>query len=122
MSQKCQKCGKEYEPKRRGGKFCSTSCRVTWYQLGKKDALPPIPNQGDELYLASKLAAIGRSSREVLAKVQGLPAEQALAELQELVRSWAGVTNNTVIERILANDERDRSTNYAAYRKRTGLF
>ena len=122
MTQLCQKCGKEYKPKRRGGKFCSTSCRVVYYQFAKKGQALPNPNMGDELYLANKLVAVGRTFKEVLVKVEGWPAEQALAELQQVAQSWAGIANNSVIERILANDDRFRNTNYEAYRKQTGLF
>lgn len=56
---------------------------------------------GDEVYLAHKLAAVERSAQEVLTKVKGLPPEQALAELTKFAYSWSGVTDNSVIERIL---------------------
>src|SRR4028118_1174228 len=118
MSQVCQKCGKEYEPKRRGGKFCSTSCRVVRYQLAKKGKRFTHLRSGDEVYLAHKLEAIARSSREVLAKVKGLPAEQAVVELQQLVQGWAGVDNNVVIERILADVVQEMETTYTGYQKR----
>ncbi|MBT9395647.1 hypothetical protein KLP40_20950 [Hymenobacter sp. NST-14] len=122
MSQVCQKCGKEYEPKRRGGKFCSTSCRVTRHQLTRRGRVLPVLHSGDEVYLANKLAAVGRSSVEMLAKVQGLPAEQVAEELRRLVEGWAGAANNSVIERILADVTKERHANYEAYRKRTGLY
>lgn len=32
----CLKCEKEYIPKRRGGKFCSTNCRVSHHERGRK--------------------------------------------------------------------------------------
>lgn len=122
MSQICQKCGKEYKPKRRGGKFCSTSCRVVRHQLAKKGRQFAPLHSGDELYLANKLAAVGRSSVETLAKVRGLPAEQAAEELRRLVEGWAGASNNSVIERILADVAQERRADYDAYRKRTSLF
>ena len=122
MCQVCQKCGREYVPKRRGGKFCSTSCRVVRYQLAKKGKRFTTLHSGDEVYLAHKLAAIGLSSREVLVKVKGLPAEQAIVELQQLVQGWAVVDNNVVIERILADVAQERKTDYEAYHKRTSLY
>lgn len=122
MSQVCQKCGKEYEPKRRGGKFCSTSCRVTRHQLTRRGRVLPTLHSGDELYLANKLQAVERSARQTLSQVQTLPAEQALAELRKLVESWSRVADNTVIERILADVTGERHADYEAYRKRTGLF
>jgi len=122
MLAQCQKCGKAYEPKRKGGKFCSTSCRVVQHQQVKRGRLWPNPNTGDELYLANKLVAVGRSSQETLAKVQSLPADEAIEVLRRLVEGWAGASNNSIIERILDNDAKERNTNYSAYQKRTGLY
>lgn len=122
MVMQCQKCGKAYEPKRRGGKFCSTSCRVVQHQLVKRGRLYMNPNTGDEVYLANKLATVERTAQQTLVAVQEMPAEQALAELRKLVQGWAGVAQNSVIERILRHDRKERETNYEAYRARTGLY
>lgn len=109
MIAQCQKCGKEYEPKRRGGKFCSTSCRVVQHQRSKQGDAWPIPPTGDEVYLADKLVAVGRSAQEALVKVEGLAAEIALAEVRQLLRAWTGNMNNSVIERIQRRDQQDRA-------------
>lgn len=120
--QVCQKCGKEYEPKRRGGKFCSTSCRVVRYQLAKKGKQPASLHSGDEMYLARKLDAVGRSCTEVLAKVKMLPPEQAVVELLAVVQAWAGIGNNVIIERIIRDEEQERNQDYNGYHKRTGFY
>jgi hypothetical protein len=116
MIAQCQKCGKDYEPKRRGGKFCSVSCRVVQYQRGKQGEAWPIPPTSDEIYLADKLAAVGRSAQEVLMKVEGLSVEAELAELRQLVRAWTGNTNNSVIERIQGRDKQERTARAARFK------
>jgi hypothetical protein len=107
MIVQCQKCGKDYEPKRRGGKFCSVSCRVVQHQLIKRGKAWGKPANGDERYLAEKLVAVGRSAQEVLTKVEGQSVEVELAELRRLVQGWAGVANNMVIERIQYAEEQE---------------
>ncbi|MDJ0368048.1 hypothetical protein QMK33_23150 [Hymenobacter sp. H14-R3] len=107
MIAQCQKCGKDYEPKRRGGKFCSTSCRVVQHQLIKRGEAWGKPATGDERYLADKLVAVGRSAREALAQVEGMPAAEAFSRLQALVQGWAGVANNSIIEKVQYNEERE---------------
>lgn len=108
MTAQCQKCGKNYEPKRRGGKFCSTSCRVVWHQLVKKGEAWTNPRSGDEQYLANKLDAVGRSSVEVLAQVKGLPVEEALAQLKALVQGWTSINDNSIIRNILWHEQKER--------------
>jgi hypothetical protein len=107
MTVQCQKCGKDYEPKRRGGKFCSTSCRVVQHQLIKKGEAWRTPANGDERYLADKLVAVGRSATEALAQVEGLPAAEAFNKLRALVQGWAGVANNSIIEKVQYNEEQE---------------
>jgi hypothetical protein len=107
MTAQCQKCGKDYEPKRRGGKFCSTSCRVVQHQLVKKGQAWPNPPNGDERYLADKLVAVGRSATEALAQVEGLPAAEAFGRLRALVQGWAGVAHNSIIEKVQYNEQQE---------------
>ena len=107
MIAQCQKCGKDYEPKRRGGKFCSTSCRVVQHQLVKKGQAWPNPANGDERYLADKLVAVGRSATEALVQVEGLPAGEALNQLRALVQGWARVANNSIIEKVQYNEQQE---------------
>ncbi len=107
MIVQCQKCGKDYEPKRRGGKFCSTSCRVMQYQLIKQGEAWAKPATGDERYLADKLVAIGRSATEALAQVEGMPAAEAFSQLRALVQGWAGVAHNSIIEKVQYNEQQE---------------
>ncbi len=107
MIAQCQKCGKDYEPKRRGGKFCSVSCRVVQHQLVRRGEAWPTPATGDERYLAEKLVAVGRSATEILAQVKEMPTAEALSQLRGLVQAWAGVADNSVIDRIQYNEQQE---------------
>jgi hypothetical protein len=107
MTAQCQKCGKDYEPKRRGGKFCSTSCRVVQHQLIKRGEAWRKPASGDERYLADKLVAVGRSAKEALVEVEGLPAAEAFSRLRGLVQGWAGVAHNSIIEKVQYNEQQE---------------
>ena len=107
MIAQCQRCGKDYEPKRRGGKFCSISCRVVQHQLIKRgEAWGKLAN-GDERYLADKLVAVGRSAKEALVQVEEMLAAEAFSKLWALVQGWAGVANNSIIEKIQYNEQRE---------------
>lgn len=108
MIAQCQKCGRDYEPKRRGGKFCSTSCRVVQHQLVQRGEAWTNPTTADEQYLAAKLVAVGKSAKEVLAFVEGMPAELEVVELRRLVMGWAQVANNSIIERIQYHEQREQ--------------
>ncbi len=105
MIVQCEKCGKDYEPKRRGGKFCSVSCRVVQHQLVKKGQVWPNLPTANESYLASIVVAVGRTASETLQQVEGLPVEAELAGLRALVQGWVRVGNNSIVERIQYNDE-----------------
>ncbi len=107
MIAQCQKCGKDYEPKRRGGKFCSVSCRVVQHQLIKKGEAWGKPATGDERYLADKLVAVGRSATEALVQVEGMPAAEAFNQLRALVQGWAGVAHNSIIEKVQYNEQQE---------------
>ncbi len=109
MIAQCQKCGKDYEPKRRGGKFCSTSCRVVQHQLIKKGEVWGKPATEDERYLAAKLVAVGESASRTLRQVKGLSVEEELAELRRLVQGWTGTGDNTIIERIQSAEQGELS-------------
>ena len=109
MIAQCQKCGKDYEPKRRGGKFCSVSCRVVQHQLIKRGEVWGKPATGDERYLADKLVAVGRSAMEALVRVEGLPPVEAAKQLRALAQGWAGVANNSIIEKIQYNEQQEIS-------------
>jgi len=73
---------------------------VVQHQLVKRGEAWTNPTTADEQYLASKLAAVLRSSTEVLSKVKGIPAEEAVIHLQALVEGWQSIDNNSIISKI----------------------
>jgi hypothetical protein len=73
---------------------------VVQHQLIKRGEAWGKPASGDERYLAAKLVAVGQSATSTLAQIKGLSAEAELAELRKLVQGWAGVANNSIIERV----------------------
>lgn len=113
MTAQCQKCGKDYEPKRRGGKFCSTSCRVVQHQLVKRGKAWTNPTTADEQYLAHKLEAVGRSAAEVLAQVEDLPAAEAVVYLRAVVQAWTGLDNNSIIGKVKYHEQRENTARTA---------
>jgi hypothetical protein len=75
------------------------------HQLVKKGQAWPNPPIGDESYLADIVVAVGRTAKETLHQVEGLPVEAELAGLRALVEGWARVGNNYIVERIQYNKE-----------------
>jgi hypothetical protein len=77
------------------------------HQLIKRGEVWGKPASGDERYLVDKLVAVGRSATEVLAQVEGLPAVEAVRQLQALAKGWAEVANNSIIEKIQYNEQQE---------------
>lgn len=101
MIVQCQKCGKDYEPKRRGGRFCSVNCRVTSWEKAQQPGEAGWIYQGEEMYLARKLEALMMGASAVLKQAEGLPVEEA-AELMKAFLSQSGWGNgNSVVEGVL---------------------
>jgi hypothetical protein len=42
-----------------------------------------------------------------LAQVEGLPAAEAFGRLRALVQGWAGVANNSIIEKVQYNEQQE---------------
>jgi hypothetical protein len=90
---------------------------VVQHQLVKRGEAWGKPASGDERYLADKLVAVGRSATEALAQVEGLPAVEAFSQLRALVQGWAGVANNSIIEKVQYNEQQEMKA-YATRMKR----
>jgi hypothetical protein len=115
----CLKCKKEYIPKRQGGKFCSTNCRVAYNQKVKRGYAIPNPPASDEAYLSEKLALVGRLATP-LADAIGLSIEARPNDFQQqvndLIRYCATFSDNSVIDGVqrrqklrLAAENREQS-------------
>jgi hypothetical protein len=77
------------------------------HQLVKKGEAWGKPASSEERYLAAKLVAVGQSATSTLVQVKGMPADVELAELRKLVQAWAGVANNSIIERVQYNEQQE---------------
>jgi hypothetical protein len=80
---------------------------VVQHQLIKKGEAWGKPASGDERYLADKLVAVGRSATEALVQVEGLPAAEAFSRLRMLVQAWAGVADNSIIDKVQYNEQQE---------------
>jgi hypothetical protein len=80
---------------------------VVQHQLIKRGEAWRAPTNGDERYLADKLVAVGRSATETLVQVEGMPAAEAFSQLRALVQGWAGVANNSIIEKVQYNEQQE---------------
>jgi hypothetical protein len=80
---------------------------VVQHQLIKRGEAWRAPTNGDERYLADKLVAVGRSATEALVQVEGMPAAEAFSQLRALVQGWAGVANNSIIEKVQYNEQQE---------------
>jgi hypothetical protein len=80
---------------------------VVQHQLIKRGEAWGKPATGDERYLAEKLVAVGRSATQALIQVEGMPAAEAFSQLRMLVRAWAEVANNFIIEKIQYNEQQE---------------
>jgi hypothetical protein len=106
MTSTCQYCKKKYQAKRKGGRFCSVSCRVTSWEKAQQPGEAGWIYQGEEPYLARKLEALMKGASAVLKQVQGLPVEEAV-ELMKAYLGQAGWGNgNSVVEEVLKKSSR----------------
>jgi hypothetical protein len=121
----CLKCQKEYIPKRRGGKFCSVSCRVGYHQKVQRGHSIVNPPTSDEVYLVEKMLAVGKLASK-LVEDMSLPKEQRPTDLftrtKELASLFVTFTNNTIVESIERREAERKKAEYKAYRDKTGLY
>lgn len=106
MKATCQNCQKEYQPKRRSSKFCSTACRVSAWE--KAQPLASAASQAgqelgtDEVYLARKLDAYAREGGRLLVQMKSAQGgTEAIKKMVELVQMLAGEHENSVVQSVL---------------------
>jgi hypothetical protein len=101
MISTCQYCKKEYQAKRRGGRFCSVSCRVLAWEKAKQPGEAGWIYRGEELYLARKLEAFMKGASGVLKQVKELPAEEAGELMRVFLVQTGWGEGNSVVEGVL---------------------
>ncbi len=106
MTSTCQYCKKEYQAKRKGGRFCSVSCRVTSWEKAQQPGEAGWIYQGEELYLARKLEALMKGASTVLSQVEGLPVEEAAELMKAFIKQAGWGMGNSVVQEVLKNSSR----------------
>lgn len=116
----CLNCKKEYIPKRRGGKFCSTSCRVSYWEKVQRGHAIANPPSTKEVHLAEKLAIVAGLARS-LNEERSLPKEQRQqslsVQLDAFLKYCISLSGDGVIEDVQLRDKLQNSANLRASRK-----
>lgn len=106
MKSICQNCQKEYQPKRRGGKYCSTACRVSVWE--KAQPLPSVSVHADqhrsthEQYLAIKIDAYAQEANRLLVQMKdGQGGTEAIHRMVKLVQMVGSEVDNLVVREVL---------------------
>jgi hypothetical protein len=106
MMNTCQNCQKEYQAKRKGGRFCSVSCRVSAWEKAQQPGEAGWIYRGEELYLARKLESLMKGASAVLKQVEGLPAEEAAELMKVFLDQAAWGHGNGVVDGVLKKGNR----------------
>jgi len=101
MLQTCQHCATVYTPRRKGGRFCSTNCRVSAWDKAQKSEEAHWLYQGDEYYLARKLDFLGEEAGKLLARLEAPPTSEQLTQLKALLGRVHCERENLVVVRLL---------------------
>lgn len=101
MTSTCQYCKQEYQAKRKGGRFCSVSCRVTSWEKAQQPGEAGWIYQGEEMYLARKLEALMMGASAVLKQAEGLPVEEAAVLMKAFLSQSGWGNGNSVVEGVL---------------------
>src|SRR6201996_7774416 len=103
-TRRCERCGKEFEPKREHARFCSARCRVAWNRENLNPDRWGVANwarerQREPQTQASALswAVIAmRDTTERLGRVRATDRPQAFAVISEAVW-WVTIVDATVV-------------------------
>lgn len=101
MTNTCQNCKKEYQAKRRGGRFCSVSCRVSSWDKAQQEGEAGWIHRGEEYYLARKLEAFMKEASAVLNQVKGLPDQEAAEQMRSFLWQAGWGMGNGVVESVV---------------------
>jgi hypothetical protein len=101
MNSTCQNCKKEYQPKRKGGRFCSVSCRASAWEKAQQPGEGGWLYKGDEVYLARKLEALMKGAEQVLREVKGLSDQEAVPVMKAFLDLVQWGKGNSVVEKVI---------------------
>ena len=101
MKSTCQNCQKEYQPKRKGGRFCSVSCRASAWEKAQQPGEAGWIYKGAEVYLAHKLEAFMKGADQILKQVEGLSDEEAVPVMKAFLGLAGWGNGNSVVEKVV---------------------
>jgi hypothetical protein len=97
----CQHCTTVYTPRRKGGRFCSTNCRVAAWDKAQKSEEAQWLYQGEEYYLARKIDFLGEEASKLIPLLEGTPTLAQLKQLRELLDRMQYERGNSVVQRLV---------------------
>jgi hypothetical protein len=97
----CQHCATVYTPRRKGGRFCSTNCRVAAWDKAQKSEEGQWLYQGDEYYLARKIDFLGEEAGKLLSLLEDTPTPDQVKQIRQLLERLQYEGGNLVVQRIV---------------------
>ncbi len=101
MLHTCQHCSTLYTPRRKGGRFCSTNCRVSAWDKAQKSEEAQWLYQGEEYYLARKIDFLGEEAERLLPLLGSTPTPEQLKQIQQLLDRMQYERGNSVVQRLV---------------------
>ena len=101
MLHTCQHCSTVYTPRRKGGRFCSTNCRVSAWDKAQKSEEAQWLYQGEEYYLARKIDFLGEEAGKLLSLLGDTPTAEQLKQIRELLDRMQYERGNSIVQRLV---------------------
>ncbi len=97
----CQHCATVYTPRRKGGRFCSTNCRVAAWDKAQKSEEGQWLYQGEEYYLARKIDFLGEEASKLLPLLEDTPTPDQVKQIRQLLDRLQYERGNSVVQRLM---------------------
>jgi hypothetical protein len=101
MLHTCQHCATVYTPRRKGGRFCSTNCRVSAWDKAQKSEEAQWLYQGEEYYLARKIDFLGEEAGKLLPLLEDTPTTDQVKQIRQLLDRLQYERGNSVVQRLM---------------------
>jgi hypothetical protein len=101
MRYTCQHCSTVYTPRRKGGRFCSTNCRVSAWDKAQKSEEAQWLYQGEEYYLARKIDFLGEEAGKLLSQLSDTMTPDQVKQIRTLLDRMQYERDNSVVQRLV---------------------
>jgi len=101
MRYTCQHCSTVYTPRRKGGRFCSTNCRVSAWDKAQKSEEAQWLYQGEEYYLARKIDFLGEEAGKLLPQLGDTITPDQVQQIRTLLDRMQYERGNSVVQRLV---------------------